>query len=156
MDGPLVKSGLIRGCINCTGKQFKHLIKGEEAPSDLTLFRPGGGATWRRLFPKFIWQQFDITYHCPRDLTFPWQPYFERHVFQNFNSCIKKEKSFLVAVFKSLDHFMVFLFVLITLEPILDGFLRIWANPEIQDGGPRWPTFRNDFTVMTSFDVPTS
>ena len=27
---------------------------------------------------------------------------------------------------------MVFLFVLITFEPILDGFLRIWTNPEIQ------------------------
>ena len=47
MDGPLVKSGLIRGCINCTGKQFKHLIKGEEAPSDLTLFRPGRGGGGR-------------------------------------------------------------------------------------------------------------
>ena len=34
---------------------------------------------------------------------------------------------------------MVFLFVLITFEPILDGFWRIWTNQEIQDGGPRWP-----------------
>ena len=29
-------------------------------------------------------QQFDITCPCPRDLTFPWQPYFDWHVFQNF------------------------------------------------------------------------
>ena len=49
----------------------------------------------------------------------------------------KNKKSFLVAFFKSSDHFMVFLFVLITLEPILDGYLRIWANPEIQDGSSR-------------------
>ena len=32
---------------------------------------------------------------------------------------------------------MVFLFVLITFEPILDDFLKIWINPEIQDDGPR-------------------
>ena len=51
---------------------------------------------------------------------------------------------------------MVFLFVLITLEPILDGFLRIWANPEIQDGGQRWPLFRNDYAIMTSCYVITS
>ena len=29
-------------------------------------------------FLKFIWQQFNMTSHCPRDLTFPWQPYFDR------------------------------------------------------------------------------
>ena len=29
--------------------------------------------TWR-LLPKFIWQQFDMTSHCRRDLRFPWQP----------------------------------------------------------------------------------
>ena len=40
---------------------------------------------------------------------------------------------------------MVFSFVLITFDPILDrDFLRFSTNPEIQDGGPRWPPFRND------------
>ena len=29
---------------------------------------------------------------------------------------------------------MVFLFVSITFEPILDGFLRFWKHPVIQDG----------------------
>ena len=73
----------------------------------LTLFRPGGGGV--RILPaatldvinvfnikanstklgdfyflKFIWQQFDITCSCLRELTFPWQPYFARHVFQTF------------------------------------------------------------------------
>ena len=24
-----------------------------------------------------------MTCHCPHDLTFPWQPYFDRHFFQN-------------------------------------------------------------------------
>ena len=44
-------------------------------------------------------------------------------------SLIKKnEKSSLLAFFNSLDYFMVFLFALITFEPILDGFLRIWTN----------------------------
>ena len=72
-------------------------------------------------------------------------------------SLIKKFlKSFLVAVFKSLDRFMVFLFVLITFELILDGFWRIWNNPEIQDGGLRWPPFRNDYAIITSCDVITS
>ena len=84
-----------------------------------------------------------MTCHCPRDLTFPWQPHFYRHVFQNFSfSYLKvKIKGFLQHFFKYLDVFMMFLFVLITFEPILGVFLRIWANSEIQDGGPRWPPF---------------
>ena len=50
----------------------------------LTLFRGGGGGgMW--LFLKIIWQQFDMTCDCPGDLAFPWQPYFDRHFFQNFN-----------------------------------------------------------------------
>ena len=65
----------------------------------------------------------------------------------------KIKTSFLVAIFKSLDRFMVFLFVLITFEPILDGFWRIWTNPETQDGGPRWPPFRTDYPIITSCDV---
>ena len=51
---------------------------------------------------------------------------------------------------------MVFLFVLITFELILDGYLRIWTNQErikseIQDGGQR-----NDYVIMTPCDVITS
>ena len=38
---------------------------------------------------------------------------------------------------------MVFLFVLVT-------------NPEIQDGGPRWPPFGNGYAIITSCDVITS
>ena len=60
-----------------------------------------------------------------------------------------KKKAFLC-----LDLFIV-LFALITSEPILDGFLRIWTNPEIQDGGPGWPPFRNDYTIIASCDVIT-
>ena len=26
-----------------------------------------------------------MTDDCPRDLTFPWQPYFDKHLFPNFN-----------------------------------------------------------------------
>ena len=37
------------------------------------------------LFLKIIWKQFDMTGDCPRDLTYPWQPYFDGHVFQNLN-----------------------------------------------------------------------
>ena len=37
---------------------------------------------------------------------------------------------------------MTFLFVFITFDSILGGFLRAWTNPEIEDGGPRWPPFR--------------
>ena len=51
---------------------------------------------------------------------------------------------------------MVFLFVLITFEPILEVFLRFWTNPEIQDGGPRWPPFKNDYPIITSCDVISS
>ena len=61
-----------------------------------------------------------MTYNSPRDLTFLWQPYFDKHVFQNFDlPYCKLNKTFLVA-FNSLDRFMVMLFVLITFEPILD------------------------------------
>ena len=35
---------------------------------------------------------------------------------------------------ESLAHFMAFLFVLVTFERILDGFMRFWTNPETQDG----------------------
>ena len=48
---------------------------------------------------------------------------------------------------------MMFLFVLITFDSILGDFLRFWTNPEIQDGGPRWPPFRNDYAIITSCDV---
>ena len=84
--------------------------------------------------------------------------YFDRHVFQHFNLSYLKnfKRSFLVALFKSLDLFLLFLFVLITFEPILDDFLRIWTNPEIQDSGPRWPPFRNDYAIFTSYEVITS
>ena len=37
------------------------------------------------LFLKVIWQQFDMTRQYPCDLTSPWEPYFDRHVFRNFN-----------------------------------------------------------------------
>ena len=80
--------------------------------------------------------------------------------------------SFLVVFFKCLDHFMVFLFVLITFESILDVFvlfclllllllllllcfeaLEKSRNP---DGGRRWPPFRYDDAIITSCDVITS
>ena len=38
---------------------------------------------------------------------------------------------------------MMLLFVLITFDMILGDFLRFFTNPEIQDGGPRWPLFIN-------------
>ena len=59
-----------------------------------------------------------MTCDCPCDMMFPWQPYFDRHVFQNF----------------------IILF--------LDGFWRFWTNPEIQDGATRWPAFRNGYTII--------
>ena len=70
-----------------------------------------------------------MTCSCPPDLTFLWQPHFDRHVYQ-------LEKKLFVIFSKSLDYFKAFLFVLIIFEPILDGFLKYWKNPEIQDGGP--------------------
>ena len=44
---------------------------------------------------------------------------------------------------------MVFLFVLITFEPISVGFLRLWTNTEIQDGGPRRPPFKSGYAIIT-------
>ena len=84
-----------------------------------------------------------MTYHCPRDLVFPWQPYFDRHV---FNLKIKQKLSY--SIFKSVLG-MSLLFVLITFEPILEVFLRFWTNPEIQDSG----SFRNDYAIITSCGI---
>ena len=36
--------------------------------------------------------------HCPGDLTFPWQPYFGRNVFQNFKMSYFKIESLLLAL----------------------------------------------------------
>ena len=96
-----------------------------------------------------------MTDDCPRDLPFPWQPYFDRHVLQNFNlSQFKNEMiAFLWHFFKVLDHFMMFLFVFITSDSILGDFLTFLTNPEIQDGGPRWSPFRNNYAIITSCDV---
>ena len=48
---------------------------------------------------------------------------------------------------------MLFVFVLINFDSVLGDFLRSWTNPEIQDGGPRWPPFKNDYAIITSCDV---
>ena len=66
---------------------------------------------------------------------------------------LKIKGSFLVAFFKSEDHFMMFLFVLITFDSILGDIMRFWTNPEIQDGGPRWPPLRNDYAIFTSCNI---
>ena len=60
-----------------------------------------------------------------------------------------KSKRFLVVFFKCLDHFMVVLFVLVILKPILDVFFfRFSKNPEIIDDISRWPPFRKDDTIF--------
>ena len=77
-----------------------------------------------------------------------WQLWW--HVFQHFRFLLffNWTKSFSLVFLKSLEHFMVFLFFLTTFEPNLDGFLRFWKNPEIKDGGPRWPPFRHDHAII--------
>ena len=40
-----------------------------------------------------------MTCRCPRDLTFPWQPYFDRHVFFKIYLILILNKSFVVAFF---------------------------------------------------------
>ena len=57
-----------------------------------------------------------MTFYCPRELTFPWQPCFDMRVFENVYFLYFKIKQ------QSLHHSMIFLLVLITFEPILDGF----------------------------------
>ena len=69
--------------------------------------------------------------------------------------CLQIKGKLSCSVFKSLDHFMI-LFVLITFDSILGDFLRFWANPEIQDGGPIRPPLRNDYAIITSYDVVAS
>ena len=45
-------------------------------------------------FKNCIWEHFDMTCDCLRDLTIPWQPYFDNYTFPNFNlSCFKKNQN---------------------------------------------------------------
>ena len=62
---------------------------------------------------------------------FPWQTSFDRPAFQISLSWV-----FFFFFFMVLDHFMLFLFVLITVESIL----RFSKNQESHDGGPSWRT----------------
>ena len=64
-----------------------------------------------------------MTYHCPSNLRFNGNHILTSMFFKNFISLKRTLKSFIVVFLKSSDHFVVFLFVLITSEPILDGFL---------------------------------
>ena len=89
-------------------------------------------ATFSKIYLATIWYDMSLSTWLDVSMaTIFWQACFSKFQLLLFK---RLNKSFLVAFFKSLDHFMVFLFVLITFEPILDGFLRIWTNPEIQDG----------------------
>ena len=75
--------------------------------------------------------QLDMTCYCPGSLTFQWQPYFDRLVFQNFDFFYFKVKQKLsCSIFIYLDRFMVFLFVLMTFDPILDGFFSTFRKIE--------------------------
>ena len=44
---------------------------------------------------------------------------------------------------------MVFLFALITFDPILDDIFRFWTNSGIQDGGQRWTPFRKITQILS-------
>ena len=63
----------------------------------------------------------------------------ELHAWYREQVNLRLGKAFLKHFFQYLDLFIEFLIVLITFELILDVVFRIWTNPEIQDGGPRWP-----------------
>ena len=66
------------------------LLKGEilraETWTLITFFNINANATkLGDFFLKSSGNNF-MTFHCPLDLMFPWQPYFGKHVFsQNFN-----------------------------------------------------------------------
>ena len=83
-----------------------------------------------------------MTCHCPRDLTFSWQPYFDRHVFQKFRFLLLKQnilkKLSCSIFFKSLGRFMVFLFVLLLLSrfwTVFGGFGQIQKFKMADQGG---------------------
>ena len=90
----------------------------------------------------------------PSNLTFPWQPYFDRHVFRNFDFL-----TFLTRIFPVFFNFHFlrsfyrlfngFCWFLIN----FDGFGGFWRELEIQDSGPRWPPLKNDNVIPTSCDV---
>ena len=104
-------------------------------------------------FSKIYRQQFDMSRHCPRDLTLPWQPYFHRHFFKiSIYFIWKINKSFLVACVKGFRSFIVFI-----------RFYYFWADfgRFFEDvDNPRWRTkmapFRNDHAIIKSCGVNTS
>ena len=70
---------------------------------------------------------------------FPWQPYFDRHVFPNLHIfpvfILMKYFNFLAITFTFLDHFSFLLLVLVIFESFL-------AVKEIQDGGSKMVAVR--------------
>jgi len=79
-----------------------------------------------------MWTQFGMTCYCTRNLMFPRQPYFDRHI------------EILIFFLFSLTKFncqFVFLnivsFNLISFKSFLVVFRRFLKYQEIQDGGPR-------------------
>ena len=66
-----------------------------------------------KLFLKSIWQHFNMTCPGPSNLTFPWPPYLESHVFRNFDFLVFLIRilPFSFVIFTFLDHFSVYLMV---------------------------------------------
>ena len=90
-------------------------------------------------------QQYKMTCHCPRDITFPRQPYFDRRI-------LIKISIFLVI--KLNISFLVVILSLYWLYLLLNRFrrlLEVWKN-----GWWRWPPFKNDYVIIRSRDVITS
>ena len=82
----------------------------------------------------FFWQQFGLKCHCPRDLTFPWEPCFDKHVFSKLQFPYFKIKQRLsCSIFKVLRSFYVFLLVLVTFDPILDDFVEALDKSKMAD-----------------------
>ena len=44
---------------------------------------------------KFSWQQFGMAFLGPRNVTFPWQPYFDRYEIRNFDFLVSEFSHFL-------------------------------------------------------------
>ena len=82
-----------------------------------------------------------------------WQARFSRFRF----SCLFNQ-SFLVffVIFWFLDHFSVYLMVLISFWSKLTDFVRFWSNLEIQDGRPRRLPLKDDDVFSMSYDVTKS
>ena len=107
----------------------------------------------------FIWQEFGMTYLGVNNLTFPWQPYFDKHIFRNFDflAVLIRIVHVFFVIFTSLDRFSVLGLRERKVTEDNNFFITAQAQISITARQPRATvTERSDFTFEWDFHLPSS